>query len=752
MSPRESGMQGQDIFTLALWCVVIASPVIALAGDHWSTGKEGTFLHHHISISVQPDAHALKVRDAVTLPGGVLTDDRAVRFLLHGHLHVAVETPGATLRPEDTNLRPPSVSANGHYTPEDARVPVTRYRLTLPIDGRVVTLRYEGKINHPPLPAGDEYGRTSEDAAGVISPNGIFLSGASYWYPTFEDVLQTFTLDIDGPDGFQFVSQGERQQQSMRDGQASVTWHADTPQDEIYLIGAKWLEYERREGPLSTLAFLRTPDPALAEKYLALTGPYVRMYERLVGPYPYRKFALVENFWETGYGMPSFTLLGPTVLRLPFIPTTSYPHEILHNWWGNSVYVDYREGNWCEGLTAYLADHLMAEQRAEGALYRRTALKRYTDYVQSAQDFPIRLFRERHDPATKAIGYGKTLMFFHMLRRQLGDERFVEALRTFYRENRFQRVPFSTLAETMSRIAESDLQPLFVQWIHQVGAPELRASKVTVERQGEGYRVRGRLEQVQSGPPYQILVPLVLHVEGREQAQARQVFMGTHTLDFALDVPRRPVRLEIDPEFDLFRRLHRAEIPPSLSEAFGDKRMLFVLPADESPQILEGYQRLAASWKANLPDAAIRLDRDLRALPQDRGVWLLGWRNRFRTDLDVALKTLPVVFTESEFSLASMRIDRNTGSAVVITRQPNERLTPLAFLATDVAAAIPGLSRKVPHYDRYSYLAFTGEEPKNVLKGEWPILSSPLSIDLVPGEAGREGTRAPRRPLVSLEP
>ena len=70
----------------------------------------------------------------------------------------------------------------------------------------------------------------------------------------------------------------------------------------------------------------------------------------------------MENFWETGYGMPSFTLLGPQVIRFPFILTSSYPHEILHNWWGNSVFVDYPTGNWCEGLTAYMADHLMKEQ------------------------------------------------------------------------------------------------------------------------------------------------------------------------------------------------------------------------------------------------------------------------------------------------------------------------------------------------------------------------------------------------------
>ena len=37
--------------------------------------------------------------------------------------------------------------------------------------------------------------------------------------------------------------------------------------------------------------------------------------------------------------MPSFTLLGSQVIRFPFILTSSYPHEILHNWWGNAVFV-----------------------------------------------------------------------------------------------------------------------------------------------------------------------------------------------------------------------------------------------------------------------------------------------------------------------------------------------------------------------------------------------------------------------------
>jgi aminopeptidase N len=115
------------------------------------------------------------------------------------------------------------------------------------------------------------------------------------------------------------------------------------------------------------MVLLREPDATLARPYLDATADYIRFYSQLIGPYPYAKFALVENFWETGYGMPSFTLLGSKVIRLPLILHSSYPHEILHNWWGNGVYVDTAGGNWSEGLTSYLADHLIREQQGRGA-------------------------------------------------------------------------------------------------------------------------------------------------------------------------------------------------------------------------------------------------------------------------------------------------------------------------------------------------------------------------------------------------
>ena len=365
-----------------------------------STGFAQTLPHHQLRIVLHPEQHTLAAEDLITLPPG---SPRTLYFSLHRDLN-------------PTSLDAEIKSAGG--MPENW---LRQYRVTLPPDRDSFTLAYEGKIFHPPQQDTRE-ARSFESTPGIIAAEGTVLTGDSGWYPRLDSLsigMLTFTLDITLPQGWHAISQGERSAsgETHAGGQAHVVWQESQPQDEIYLIAAPFTEYSRSDDGIATLAYLRKDDAALAQSYLAATVRYIAMYQRLIGPYPYAKFALVENFWETGYGMPSFTLLGSQVIRLPFIVDTSYPHEILHNWWGNGVYVDYANGNWSEGLTAYLADHLLQEQKGNGAEFRRSTLQKYADFVSAGRDFPLAQFTSRHSAQSEAVGYGKAMMVFHMLRR-----------------------------------------------------------------------------------------------------------------------------------------------------------------------------------------------------------------------------------------------------------------------------------------------------------------------------------------------
>jgi aminopeptidase N len=695
-------------------------------------------VQHAIEATVSPAESLIEVTDTVTVTGH---QSGTLEFALHPGLKPVLQSPGAVL----------SVIDRGTKTADPAHgiVPV-RYRVVLPAGQQQFTLHYGGRIRHE-LQRAD---RQLLNTPGTITAAGVFLSDSSYWYPEFAQDQVTFDLTLHLPKGWYGMSQGERVIHQTSGKQVVEQWRCDRPQQEVYLVAGPYTEYVQPAGGVQAMVLLRRPNPALAQQYLDATGEYIRLYSDLIGPYPYKKFALVENFWESGFGMPSFTLLGVTVIRLPFIVHTSYPHEILHNWWGNGVYVDYAHGNWSEGLTSYLADHLLAEQRGKGAEYRRNLLQKYTDYVRRQQDFPLTEFRSRHSAATESVGYGKALMLFHMLRLDLGDARFMRGLRELYRQYCFRVAGFDDVQRVFSTVAGHPLDAFFRQWVQRRGAPELRLSGVHATRQGSGFRLSAVIEQVQPEDPYDLRVPLAIRLEGRQPAWETVVKLDARRREIDLQLPARPLQLAVDPRFDVFRRLDRSEIPPAVSQALGDSRLLIVLPSAAPADLKVAYRALARDWQGSFPQPVeVVTDSELEQLPEDRSVWLFGWDNRFRSALRKALAEYDYADLGNLVRIDGTNLKRKENAVVALGRLAGRPEHALGWLAAGQAAALPGLARKLPHYGKYSYLAFTGTAPDNVLKGQWPVVHSPLSRVVVQddGTVVTPGILdlAPRAPLVA---
>lgn len=648
--------------------------------------------HHELRVALQPDQHILIASDTLILPEGT----REIEFTLHRGLHPA--SPDATLE----------VQGSDGW--------LQQYRVVLPAGSRRFTLNYRGEIYQPPQQEKRE-ARTFETTPGVISAEGVFLSANSGWYPQLPG-MTTFSLTVETPAGWRAVSQGAYQE---------GRWQETQPQDEIYLIAAPYTEYAADAGGIAALVYLRQDDTALAQRYLDATRRYLALYQNLLGPYPYAKFALVENFWETGYGMPSFTLLGSQVIRLPFIADTSYPHEILHNWWGNGVYVDYERGNWSEGLTAYLADHLLQEQKGQGADHRRGTLQKYADFINAERDFPLAEFSSRHSMATEAVGYGKALMLFHMLRRELGDAIFVQALRAFYRDQLFKRAGYAELEAAFSKTSGRDLHNFFAQWVEREGAPQLQLEQPRARRTAQGYELSFTLTQSQSGSTYALSVPIAVTLAGAETAYQTTVTMQDKQTKVRITVPGQPLRLDIDPEFDLFRRLARAEIPPAFSQLFGAERLTIVLPTSASADLRTQYQAIAQTWQQQ-PGRRTRIkwDNEIDALPQDSAVWLFGWENAFLAEM---LGALPDgTLQEHGVHLDDEEYPRD-GHAYALSAGRDGQT--IAWLAADSPAALPTLARKLPHYAKFGYAAFAGDQVSNLAKGSWEATRSPLAQAVV---------------------
>ncbi len=699
--------------------------------------------HHDLRARVEPDTGRLAATDRLHVPRRFLGEAGVLEVRLHAGLSLFATDPAWHVEPA-SDAEEPGGAPSRLWRVRPAAGP-------WPAGDVVLPLRYEGTIRHPLQKEQEEYARSFSRTPGTISAEGVVLTGATGWVPSLGEDALTFTLTVDVPKGWDAVSQGSRTLEAEKGGRHVVTWDCPHPMEEVYLIAARWTEYDRKVGPVLAQAYLREPDEALAGRYLEATDAYIGMYGRLIGPYPFGKFALVENFWDTGYGMPSFTLLGPRVIRFPFILTSSYPHEILHNWWGNSVYVDWQTGNWCEGLTAYMADHLIQEGRGEGARYRRDTLKKYRNYVDSGRDFPLTAFHSRHSSATEAVGYGKALMVFHMARRRLGDAAFKSAIRAFYGEEIWHHASWADLARAFSAAGGDDFTPWIETWTRRAGAPTLA---IQAEAAGEN-DLAVTLLQTQEGDVWPVDVPVAVTIEGRKDAVVAVVPMREKRVRTTLHLPARPLRVDADPMFDVFRRLDLSEVPATLGEVFGAERVTIVVPTASNDPLAPAWSRFAETWKSGAAPGAVDVvgEDALETLPADRAVWVLGETNRWAGALAKGLARHDAGPDGASWRFGSERVPRSGHGVAYVTRPTGaggEERPAIGWVATDVEASLPGLARKLPHYGRYSYLAFEGDEPTNVVKGEWSSTGSPLTV-LLAGDVPRAALPA-REPLARPEP
>ncbi|NNG26189.1 MAG: M20/M25/M40 family metallo-hydrolase, partial [Ignavibacteriaceae bacterium] len=408
-------------------------------------------------------------------------------------------------------------------------------------------------------------------------------------------------------------------------------------------------------------------------------------------------------------------------------------------------------GNWCEGLTAYMADHLIKEQRGQGVDYRRSTLQKFTAYVNLENDFPLTEFRSRYDAPSEAIGYGKCLMMWNMLREDLGDEDFVKGFQNFYRTNKFKVATFDDIQKSMEETSGKDLNGFFSQWITRTSSPELQLKDVSVYQTDKGYSVNFIITQIQSEDPFNLNVPVFIYTESDIIKEI--VELNKKEQSFTLMLDENPLRIDIDPEFDLFRKLHHTEIPPSLATAYGSEKVLIILPSGEDELVLNQYETLAHKWREEKPDKyQILFDNEITDIHTDKTVWIFGWNNNFKNLVQKGLSDYNSKLNENSVEINKKKLAEENNSFIVSVRNPNNPKEVVVWLTIGNKDAVPGLLRKLPHYGKYSYLVFEGDEPANIEKGQWPVVHSPLSNMLTTGEEIVLAEIPKREPLAKLQP
>jgi len=668
---------------------------VAFGAQEWALSS----VHHELDLELFPAENRLSATDSITLK---IQDDSLLSFTL---------AENATIH---------SVSIDDREAPFD----FVRGLITLPLGEHAkqssisVAITYEAIFDDPTphRPAGTE--DPSYGVAGTISEEGVFLLPAAGWYPRLVGNRATFNVRVEAPLGMIAVTAGQSLGHRTLDRKTISRWEIRQPLENIALSADRYIVAERWSGRIRTATYFLAPNAHLSGTYLEAVADYLGLYENLFGPYPFAKFAVVENFFPTGYGFPSYTLLGSSVLRLPFIVRTSLGHEVAHCWWGNGVHVDASQGNWSEALTTYVADYLYKERAStdDALLYRQQALRDYATLVPPAEDFPLKAFSRRHSPASRAIGYAKGAMVFHMLRGLIGDEAFWKGLRKVYREKLFQTATWSDLQAAFEQTGNRILQGFFDQWLIRAGAPMISMDNVTVEQCADSWKISGLLRQER--PFY--LLRLGMFLETQAGTIQRNFDLSGKERRFEISSDSPPKRLSVDPEFNVFRRLYPVEIPPTINSVKGSDALTVLMADGSSPGMLAVTKTLLHSLGL----------KDYRLLAKEKvsdgelaanDVLIVGYPER--QDL---LSTLPTTLTleENRFRIDSETYDRPEDTFFGVFAHPLNGDRVLAILLPTSPENAQTVARKITHYGKYSYLAF--RQGRNLQKGIWPVTESPL--------------------------
>lgn len=580
---------------------------------------------------------------------------------------------------------------------------------------------------------------------GSITDKGAFLLSGSDWYPWLPEHGAHYALTVRAPLGMYAVTTGGLMGHADLQNESLSRWDAWSPEDRLPLAAGRWTVRRNDDGPVPVLTYFSRQNEPLSARYLEAASRHLAFFSKLHGAYPFPQFSVVENYFPTGYGFPGFTLLGGRVLALPFIPETSLRHEVAHCWWGNGVLVDWESGNWCEGLTTYVADYLSKEFESPAAAleYRIKNLRNYALVVPPDKDFALDAFTSRSSPATQAVGYGKAMYVFHMLRRRVGDEQFWQTLRQFYADHLFRLTSWADFQQAFAApelLGQDEAARFFAQWVDRPGAARLSLRATSAKADG-GWRVEASVSQ--QTPGYDLTVPVVVEAATGEKNATVSLAADAERGETVIETTGEPLRMAADPEADIFRRLAPEEVPATVNRLKGSEHLVAVMAKSLPPEARELARWVLISISQ---ETATILAEDAAAhnMPKIAGADMLFFGMPESPELRALVSQthagamylkgegLPGAVVPAEADTVFF-VDKRAAEDGAVNGAGNGtgELPVTAVIAADgelIPDAYATAARKITHYGTYSYLVFAGGD--NLDKGVWPVRTSPMTVQL----------------------
>lgn len=673
---------------------------------------------HHLIIQIDPSQHLLKAEDRleINIKWGRL---QSLSFLLNPKLKITRIVDQRTGQPLHWSETPFSSHAR--------RLDISLQKIEEP---HLLSISYEGPIYDPIVKERGLRFVRGDQTSGLISSEGVYLSSATHWYPNRPDSMARFEVEATIPEPFRIVTQGELVSENLKDGTWSSKWVNGLPAESLTLVAGKYSVKRREVEGIKISIYFFPEDDRFSKIFLNAADEYLKTYSDLLGPYPYKKFDIVQNFFSSGYGIPTFTLLAPETIRQgkEFLRPGALDHEVVHSWWGHFVNVKPGTGNWVEALTTYCTNYYYKELKIGKEVarkHRQEVVQKYAIQVPSSKDYPLQRFEGKDTELDGQIGYGKGSMVFHMLRRVVGKDLFFATLRQFAKQYGGKQASWEDIKKIFEEASGKRLDWFFSQWLDRSGGPQLKLENPKVQTTSNGYLVSG--EVVQEGDVYQLSLP----IEVDDGLLKRRLFLeiSKRRSPFSMEVPKTPLKLTLDPDAQLFRKLYPEEIIPGLNALLEDPEKIFIISDQGDEESRKIYFELAKMAKDQKGGEILSVREVTEEKLRNASVMLLGesWKTPIISKL-ISNLPKPINHKEGSFFVKGNRVDERDESLLLTFPNP---LHPGKWVTIYFGRSASSLARAryIFFYGWDSYMLFKNGKP--IKRGNFSTVQSFASYDFL---------------------
>ncbi|MEH2291241.1 M1 family metallopeptidase [Nostoc sp.] len=328
-------------------------------------------------------------------------------------------------------------------------------------------------------------------------PTQVWTQGededSRFWFPCFDypGQLSTSEIRVRVPNPFVAISNGELIN-TTEDGNYKIYHWSQQQVHPTYLMTlaiGDFAEIQDEWNGKPVTYYVEKGREEDAKRSMEKTPRMIEFLSQKYGyPYPFPKYAqvCVDDFIFGGMENTSTTLLTDRCLlderaALDNRNTEALVvHELAHQWFGDLVVIKHWSHAWIkEGMASY-SEVMWTEQEyslEEAAYYRLLEARRYLSEDNSRYRRPMvtHVYREAIELYDRHI-YEKGSCVYHMIRAQLGDELFWQAIQTFVQDNAHKTVETIDLLRAIEKATGRNLLFLFDQYVYRGGHPDFKVA------------------------------------------------------------------------------------------------------------------------------------------------------------------------------------------------------------------------------------------------------------------------------------